>query len=245
MSITGDAGGPPFRLGVAIADLTAGLIATQGIAFALFARERTGRGQFVDVALFDAVLSLLSYQASAALNAAVVPARIGNRHPQIAPYDVFPAADGTFFLAVGNDQQFGRLCTVIGLDLSADERFATNPARVAHHAPLRECLAEVFRQRSRGEWIAVLTGAGVPCGAVRDVRDALADPQVDARAMIAAVENAAGTMVKVLGVPLKLSETPGTVRTAPPALGQHTDQVLIELGLSGDDIAALRHSDIV
>src|SRR3954467_15009488 len=123
MSVTGDAGGPPFRLGVAIADLTAGLLATQGITLALYARERTGHGQAIDVALYDAVISLLSYQASAALNASTVPSRIGNRHPQIAPYDLFPAADGDFFLAVGNDQQFTRLCAVAGVPaLAADPR---------------------------------------------------------------------------------------------------------------------------
>src|SRR5688572_27406659 len=129
MSVTGDAGGPPFRVGVAIADLVAGLLAVQGVALALFARERTGAGQFVDVALFDAVVSLLSYQASAHLNASFSPTRMGNRHPQIAPYDIFPASDGEFFLAVGNDEQFARLCTVAGLgSLATDERFATNPA---------------------------------------------------------------------------------------------------------------------
>jgi crotonobetainyl-CoA:carnitine CoA-transferase CaiB-like acyl-CoA transferase len=246
MSVTGDAGGPPFRLGVAIADLTAGLLATQGIALALYARERSGRGQFIDVALFDAVVSLLSYQASAALNASVSPTRMGNRHPQIAPYDVFPAADGDFFLAVGNDRQFARFCAVAGLRaLAADDRFATNPVRVANAADLRERLTEVLRQRRRADWITALTAEGVPCGAVRDVPDVLADPQVDARAMIAAVERTGGSMVKVLGVPLKLSDTPGEVRTVPPTLGQHTDRVLTELGLDANDIAALRRSQIV
>ena len=246
MSITGDAGGPPFRLGVAIADLTAGLLATQGIALALFARERMGHGQFVDIALFDGVVSLLSYQASAALNTATTPARMGNRHPQIAPYDLFPASDGDFFLAVGNDEQFARFCRATGLEtLAGDERFATNPARVANYAALRDRLSHRLRERTSGDWIAALTPAGVPCGAVRDVLSVLTDPQVDARAMIAAVEHAAAGVVKVLGVPLKLSETPGSVRTAPPALGQHTQQVLAEIGMATDDIAALRHAHIV
>lgn len=241
MSVTGDAGGPPFRLGVAIADLTAGLLAAQGIALALFSRERTGEGQFVDVAMFDAVVSLLSYQASSWLNAAQAPGRMGNRHPQIAPYDVFDAADGGFFLAVGNDEQFARLCRVVGLEpLAADARFATNPARVMHYPQLRDRLAVALRERPRGEWIDVLMAAGVPCGAVRDVPEVLADPQVDARAMVAAVEHAAAGMVKVLGVPLKLSGTPGSIRSAPPALGQHTDAVLRELGLQQEAIDALR-----
>ena len=246
MSVTGEAGGPPFRMGVAIADLTAGLLATQGIALALFARERTGAGQCVDVALFDAVVSLLSYQASAHLNAAFTPSRMGNRHPQIAPYDVFSASDGDFFLAVGNDEQFARLCTVAGLEpLARDERFATNPARVTNYPQLRDRLAVALRDRTRAAWIAVLTAAGVPCGAVREIPEVLEDPQVSAREMIAAVEHATAGAVKVLGVPLKLSGTPGSVRSGPPALGQHTDRVLTELGWDASDIAALRNSKTI
>ena len=246
MSVTGDAAGPPFRVGVAIADLAAGLLATQGIALALYVRERNGRGQYVDVALFDAVVSLLSYQASAALNAAVTPSRMGNRHPQIAPYDVFPTQDGDFFIAVGNDEQFVRLCRATEQHaLLADERFATNPARVTHYPILRDRLSVTLREKPRAEWIRVLTDAGVPCGAVRDIPEALADPQVTAREMIAVVEHAAAGCVKVLGNPLKLSETPGSVRTAPPMLGQHTENVLTELGLSPRDIQVLRQSNII
>ena len=246
MSITGDAGGPPFRLGVAIADLAAGLLASNGIALALYARERTGRGQFVDIAMFDTVVSLLSYQASAWLNAEHAAARIGNRHPQIAPYDVFEASDGAFFLAVGNDDQFRRLCRLTGLEtLAADERFATNPARVAHYPQVRDRLAVTLRERTRAEWIERLMAAGVPCGAVRDVAEVLADPQVAARSMIAAVEHAAAGMVKVLGPPLKMSDAPATVRRAPPVLGQHTVNVLQELGFGPEDIEALRRERVI
>ena len=246
MSITGDAAGPPFRTGVAIADLTAGLLAVQGIALALFARERSGEGQFVDVALFDSVVSLLSSQASANLNASYTPARLGNRHPQIAPYDIFPASDGDFFLAVGNDQQFVRLCTVARLgSLDRDARFASNPLRVANYPALRDRLAVVLSERTRAEWIEALTAAGVPCGAVRDIPEVLDDPQVGAREMIAAVEHITAGTVRVLGVPLKLSGTPGSIRTAPPVLGQHTDGVLTELGLCSAEIAALRHEHVI
>jgi len=246
MSVTGDPGGPPFRMGVAIADLTAGLLAAQGISLALFVRERTGAGQFVDVALFDAVVSLLSYQASAHLNASFTPSRMGNRHPQIAPYDVFAASDGEFFLAVGNDEQFARLCAAAGLEaLTRDERFATNPSRVTNYPQLRDRLGVVLRDRTRAVWIAVLTAAGVPCGAVREIPEVLEDPQVKAREMIAAVEHATAGAVKVLGVPLKLSGTPGSVRSGPPALGQHTDRVLTELGCDASDIATLRNSKII
>jgi crotonobetainyl-CoA:carnitine CoA-transferase CaiB-like acyl-CoA transferase len=246
MSVTGDAGGSPYRVGVAIADLTAGLLAVQGIALALYARERSGSGQHVDVALFDAVISLLSYQASASLNTDFIPGRLGNRHPQIAPYDIFPAADGDFFLAVGNDEQFGRLCAATGLAaLAGDERFATNPARVTNYPPLRDRLSVALHDRTRAEWIERLTAAGVPCGAVRDIPEVLADPQVRARDMIAAVEHAAAGTVNVLGVPVKLSDTPGSVRTAPPALGQHTASVLSELGLTSSDIGVLRRDGVI
>jgi crotonobetainyl-CoA:carnitine CoA-transferase CaiB-like acyl-CoA transferase len=196
--------------------------------------------------MMDAVVSLLSYQASAFLNSATVPRRLGNRHPTIAPYDTFRASDGDFFLAIGNDQQFARFCSAAGVDaLAADERFATNPARVVNYDALRGAIAPVLRQRPRDEWTAALIAAGVPCGAVRDIPEVLADPQVAARQMIEAVEHVAAGTMRVLGVPIKLSRTPGAVRTAPPLLGQHTEAVLRELGLGAAEITALRSSQVI
>jgi len=241
MSVTGAADGPAFRVGVAIADLVAGLLAAQGIVLALYSRDRTGRGQQVDVGMLDGVISLLTYHASMHLTTATMSQRVGNRHATIAPYDTFTASDGELFLAVGNDDQFRRFCDVTGLQsLLADERFANNPARVVHHRELRQRLVPILRQHTRDHWSAVLTKAGVPCGAVRDVPDALSDPQLAARHMIEAVEHAAAGTLKVLGVPIKLSETPGSVRTAPPTLGQHTAQVLAELGMTLDDVEERR-----
>ena len=246
MSVTGAADGPAFRVGVAIADLVAGLLAAQGIVLALYSRDRTGRGQQVDVGMLDGVVSLLTYHASMHLTTATMSQRVGNRHATIAPYDTFSAADGELFLAVGNDDQFRRFCEATGLETLLDEeRFATNPARVAHHRELRECLVPVLKEQSRAHWNDVLGRAGVPCGAVRDVPDALADPQLAARHMIEAVEHAAAGTLKVLGVPIKLSETPGSVRTAPPTLGQHTTQVLGELGLMVDEIEGLRRAHAI
>jgi crotonobetainyl-CoA:carnitine CoA-transferase CaiB-like acyl-CoA transferase len=246
MSITGDADGPPFRLGVAIVDLVAGLYAVQGILLALYARERSGLGQWIDVGLFDSAISLLSYQASACLNATFSPARIGNRHPTIAPYDTVSAADGEFFLAVGNDDQFRRFCDVAGLrPLTADPRYATNPARVVNYDGLRGEIAPALRSRPRAQWIEQLMEAGVPCGAVRAVPDVLTDPQVEARHMIEAVEHAAAGLVKVLGIPVKLSDTPGSVRTAPPTLGQHTDAVLREIGFDASRISQMRAAGVI
>lgn len=247
MSITGDADGPPFRLGVAIADLATGMFAAQGILAALIARGRTGRGQRLDVAMLDAAASLLTYQAEMFLTAGITPQRMGNRHPTIVPYETFAAADGTFVLAVGNDALFQKLCEVIGRpDLASDPRFATNPSRVEHRDALRPPLADAFLRWTRRELVERLNAAGVPCGSVRSVAEALVDPQLAARDMIVVVEHPTAGDLRVLGTPLKLSDTPAVVRTAPPLLGGDTDRVLSgELGFGAEEIAELRAAGAV
>ncbi len=241
MSITGAGDGPPFRLGVAISDIVTGLFAAQGIALALLSRERTGAGQLVDIGMLDATAALLTYQAGIYFATGAPPPRMGNRHPTIVPYETLPASDGEFVVAVGNDDLWRRFCDVIGgHGLAADERFATNRARVANYRDLRPHLVDHLRARTRGAWVAALKAAGVPCGSVRDVGEVLEDPQLRARDMIQEVEHAIAGAVRVTGVPIKLSATPGSVRSAPPALGQHTDAILLELGVSGDEIARLR-----
>ena len=233
MSITGDADGPPYRLGVAISDIVTGMFAAQGITLALLARERTGRGQLVDVSMLDSTAALLTYQAAIYFATGQAPVRLGNRHPTIVPYETFEASDRTFVLAVGNDDQWRRFCATTGLDaLASDGRFATNRDRVAHYEQLKPLLEAHLRTRPREEWIRMLTAAGVPCGSVRDVREVLEDPQVAAREMVRTVEHSTLGAIDVLGTPIKLSDTPGTVRHAPPTLGQHTDQILRDLGLS-------------
>jgi len=246
MSITGAPAGPPYRLGVAIADMVAGLLAAQGILLALYARERTGRGQHIDIGMLDGVVALLTYHSSMHLVANTSSPRVGNGHATIAPYDTFRASDGEFFLAVGNDEQFRRFCEAAGLQqLPTDPRFATNPARVEHRIELAAQLEPVLTQHSRKHWIAVLTEAGVPCGEVREVAEALADAQLLARQMIESVDHATIGPMKVLGLPIKLSDTPGSVRTAPPTLGQHTSAVLTELGLNASEIDALRQQKVI
>jgi glutaryl-CoA transferase len=246
MSITGAPDGPPYRLGVAIADLVAGLLAAQGILLALYARDRTGRGQHIDIGMLDGVVALLTYHSSMHLVANTSSPRVGNGHTTIAPYDTFKAADGDFFLAVGNDEQFRRFCDAAGLDsLARDPRFATNPARVEHRTELAARLEPVLAQRPRKRWIALLTDAGVPCGEVREVAEALADAQLAARQMIESVEHATIGPMKVLGLPIKLSDTPGSVRTAPPTLGQHTTAILSELGLDTSEIEMLRRQKVI
>jgi len=241
MSITGGVDGPAYRLGVAISDIAAGMFATQGIAFALFARERSGRGQHVDIAMLDTTSALLTYQAGIYFATGSTPPRMGNRHPTIVPYETLEASDGEFVIAVGNDDQFRRFCQVLGTaELGTDARFATNRGRVANYAELRPMLSQVLVTKTREEWVRLLKTAGVPCGSVRAVAETLEDPQLAARDMIKELEHAAAGTIRVLGVPVKLSETPGAVRTPPPLLGQHTDSILQELGLPPDDIRALR-----
>jgi crotonobetainyl-CoA:carnitine CoA-transferase CaiB-like acyl-CoA transferase len=244
MSFTGMPDGPPIRLGVAITDMLAGLFAAQGITAALFARERTGVDQLVDIAMLDAVAAVLSYQAHGYFATGVAPQRIGNRHPSIVPYETFPARDGEFVLAVGNDAQWRRCCDVVGLP--HEERFATNRDRVARHGELKPLLDERLRTETRAHWIERLTAAGVPCGAVRDMREVFEDPQLAAREMAVEIDHATIGPLRVLGTPFKLSNTPASVRTAPPTLGQHTEAVLMhDLGLSAGHVAALRGKGVI
>ena len=244
MSITGSADGPPYRLGVAIADIVSGMFAAQGITLALFARERSGRGQAVDVAMLDSVAALLTYQAGIYFANGSAPQRLGNRHPTIVPYETFTAADGTFVLAVGNDDQWRRFCRVAQLD--DDGRFATNRQRVQGYDTLRPIIASHLERHPRAYWIEQLTAAGVPCGSVRDLHEVFSDPQLAARDMIASLDHATLGALRVLGVPMKLSDTPGTLRTAPPTLGQHTDALLRdELGLPQAQIDQLRNRGVV
>ena len=247
MSVTGPGDGEPFRLGVAISDIVSGMFAAQGITMALLARMRTGRGQRVDIGMLDATAALLTYQAGIYFATGTSPTRMGNRHPTIAPYDTFEASDGEFVLAVGNDEQWRRFCEVTGLTaLARDERFATNSARVESYSTLRPVLARTLRDRPREEWIAALKGAGVPCGSVRDVGEVFEDPQIHARSMVETVDHAIAGALRVVGVPVKLSDTPGGVRSAPPALGQHTDRILHEdLAMTDAEIARLRSAGII
>ena len=247
MSITGSAEGQPFRLGVAISDIVSGMFAAQGVAFALLARERTGRGQFVDIGMLDATAALLTYQAGIYFATGTTPGRMGNRHPTIVPYETFEAADGDFVVAVGNDDQWRRFCAALKLDaLATDDRFTTNRLRLANYDTLRPMLGKTLRSRTRAEWVEDLKKAGVPCGSVRDVAEVLQDPQLNARGMIQQVEHAVAGAVRVTGVPIKLSDTPGAVRTAPPTLGQHTESILsVDAGLEPHEIEDLRASRVV
>ena len=247
MSLTGPEGGAPFRLGVAIADIAAGLFAAQGITLAMLARARTGEGQLVDVGLLDSVVALLTYQAGIYFRSGTAPVRTGNRHPSIAPYDTFATADGTLVLAVGNDEQWRTFCALVGLDdLATDPASATNAARVEHYGLLQPRIARVLGQRSRQSWIDRLVPAGVPCAAVRTLDEVMTDPQLLAREMIERVEHPSAGPIDLLGLPIKLSATPGSVSAPPPRLGEHTASVLEhDLGMPPADIARLGREAVV
>lgn len=246
MSVTGAADGPPYRLGVAISDIVSGLFAVQGVLAALVARERGGAGQTVDISMLDTTSALLTYQAGMHFATGKAPGRIGNRHPNIAPYETFAAADGDIVVAVGNDSIWRRFCTALGLDaIAADARYATNAGRVTNYAALKTTLDAMFATQTRATWIDRLRNAGVPCGSVRDIAELMQDPQIQARDMVATVEHPTIGPVRVMGSPIKLSGTPSSVRTAPPTLGQHAEAILVELGYDAETIASLRARGIV
>ncbi len=247
MSITGEPDGSPMKVGVAISDVIAGLFAASGILAALRHAERTGQGQYLDVALLDTQIAALVNVVSNYLVSGERPPRLGNQHPNIVPYQTFRAADREFVLACGNDAQFARLCAIIGRpDLLADERFATNPARVAHRAELIPLLEAIFVQRPASEWVEALLAADIPAGPIYDIPAALADPQVSARGLVVEAPDMPGEPLKLVGPPVQCWPNPATVRRPPPPLGAHTDEVLREvLGLDDAALAAYREQGVI
>lgn len=245
MSITGPSDGEPHKVGVAVVDLFAGLQLTIGIQAALLARQNTGLGQHVDVALLDSALAMLANVGMNHLASGAVPPRLGNQHPNIVPYQVFAGQNEEhFILACGNDSQFVKLCEVLGVDWHTDSRFMTNPARVVERELLCDELAKKFAEHPRAYWLQVLDQVGIPCGAIHNIAEALAMPQTQAREMI--VDFAAqGSPVKALGSPIKLSGSPVTYRTPPPKLSEHTDSTLAGLGYDSEMIAKLKADGIV
>ena len=247
MSITGDPDGPPTKVGASIADITAGMLAAQGVMLALYHREKTGVGQMVDVSMLDGQVALLAYHANGYFATGRVPPRRGNRHPSITPYETYSCGDGYFNLGVGNDSLWRRFCDAMGLaSLKEDPRFAVNKDRVNNREELQRILDAFFAEKTVEETIEALRGAGVPCGPINNIGQALSEPQVLAREMVVDVDAPVAGPTKVTGVPIKLSETPGAVRTPPPALGQHTDEVLeAVLGMDEAQRSALREAGVV
>ena len=245
MSICGEPDGAPTKYGVAIVDLATGMLACIAILGAIAARERTGRGQRVDVSLFETGLALLANVASNHLVSGRDARRFGNGHPNIVPYRTYATGQGAIALAVGNDAQFARLAAVAGHpEWAEDPRLQTNRARVEHRDVVDGLVEAALAADSAARWIERLRAAGVPCGRVSTVAEALADPQTLARGMVETIEHPAGAF-RALGIPFTMSGTSARARRPPPTLGQHTDEVLSELGLAAMAIARLRAAGAV
>lgn len=250
MSVTGERdglpGAGPQKVGVAVADLFTGMYATVAILAALRHRDATGEGQVIDMALLDAQVAMLANLGSQYLVGGSVPERMGNGHPSIVPYQAFEAADGHVILAVGNDAQFARFCVIAEHpEWRDDPRFARNADRVRNRETLVPLIASVMRNRPRWDWLAVLETAGIPCSPVNAIDEVFADPQVRARGLQVAIDHPEQDALPMVASPLRLSATPVRYRSAPPMLGQHTDQVLREFGWSPREIDDLRERGVI
>ncbi len=247
MSITGEPDGPPNKVGASVADITAGMLAAQGILLSLYHREKTGVGQMVDVGMLDGQVALLTYHANGYFATGKVPPRRGNKHPSITPYETYSCKDGYFNLGVGNDSLWRRFCDAMGLGhIKEDPKFAVNKDRVDNRLELQEILDALFAEKTVEETLEALRGAGIPCGPINNLAQVLSEPQVLARDMVVDLDVPIAGPTKVTGVPIKLSETPGAVRTPPPTLGQHTEEVLeTVLGMDEAQRNTLRQEGVV
>jgi formyl-CoA transferase len=245
MSITGnpdgEPGGGPMRVGVAVADLFTGMYTAVAIVSALYQRETSGEGAHIDMALFDTQLAMLANQASNALISGEDPPRQGNTHPNIVPYQPFEAADQPIIIAIGNDRQFARVAEMCGHpEWTSDERFATNSARVANREAIVAAVADCIRSRPAAEWLQKLEQAGVPAGPINRISQALADVQAQHRAMVLTIAG-----IPLVGSPVRIDGERADSDLPPPALGEHTADVLQDLGISSDELARLRAGGIV
>jgi crotonobetainyl-CoA:carnitine CoA-transferase CaiB-like acyl-CoA transferase len=247
MSLTGEPNGSPQKVGVPVADLFAGLYGCIGILAAVNHRNSTGQGQQIDIGMLDTHVAWLANQGMNYLATGENPPRLGNQHPNIAPYQEFPTKDGYIILAVGNDPTFERFCKAFGQEaLLADPRFATNPIRVQNRQLVTDTLTPVMKSKTTAEWIEALEALKIGCGPINTLEQVFADPHVQAREMVVEMAHNSGETVKVIANPVKLSATPPSYRSAPPVLGEHTQDVLSGvLNMTAAEIAVLKEKGIV
>ncbi|NRG47661.1 CoA transferase [Bacillus sp. CRN 9] len=246
MSITGEKEGGPMKVGVAIADVLTALYTCIGILSAIHQRHATGEGQELDISLMDCQIASLINVASNYLVGGIEPSRLGNEHPNIAPYQVFSASDGDLVVAVGNDQQFKRFAQVAGMpELAEDSRFKENRLRVEHRAELIPICESLLKQRSKNEWKKALDDAGIPNGPINSISEMFNDPHVEAREMIMKVDHPLIEGLQLAGSPIKLSKSPVKVRQSPPLYGEHTGEILKEFGYSEEDIKNLKINQVI
>jgi crotonobetainyl-CoA:carnitine CoA-transferase CaiB-like acyl-CoA transferase len=246
MSVTGEPDGPPLRCGVSFLDLGTGMMAAYGVMTALFHRHHTGQGQKVEVSLFETALALMAYHAVGYLLDGNVPQRQGSGHPMIVPYQVFRTLDGEMFIVGSNQRLWTRLCQVLRRDdLLQDRRFGSNMERVKHRHILVPILQEAIQQYPTAQLHAMLDKAGVPCAPVNTLDKVVTDPQTLAREMVVDIPHPLIPELKLLGLPIKLSDSPGDVRRPPPLKGQHTEEVLADLGYSAAEISAFRQRQVI
>ncbi|MCX7971363.1 MAG: CoA transferase [Negativicutes bacterium] len=246
MSLTGEPDGDPTKSGPSIMDLLTGILMAQGTLTALYARERTGRGQLVDVAMLDSSLSILENALTRYALTKKVPTRVGNRHPSITPFGAFRAKDDLFILAVGNDKLWQAFCDLVKRpDWAEDERFATNHARTINEKILKEMLEELFASRTVAEWVEMIDAIGIPCAPVNSMDKVLEHPQIKARDMVVTLKHPVIGDLPVAGLPVKLSDTPGAVEKPAPLLGEHTGEILRSLGYSQAEIDRLQEGSVI
>lgn len=245
MSVTGEPDGTPVKAGYSLADIGAGMWATIGILSALWERERSGQGQWIDVSLLDTMVSWQTYLAGNYFATNNDPKPLGGAHPNIVPYQVFEASDGHFILAVGNDSLWNSLVDVLDVEALRDRKFKTNPDRVQNRDELISILEEIFKRKTRDEWVDMLESAKIPCGPVNKLSDILNDAHIKEREMVVEMEHPSLGILKMLGVPVKLSRTPGRIKTVPPAQGEHSETILKQMGYSKEEIETFIKEGII
>ena len=245
MSITGEENRPPIKVGVAITDVGAGMYAAIGILAALLRRDKTGKGEYIDVSMLDGTISWLTYQSGRYFASGEVPKPMGSGHPLIVPYQAFKTKDIYINIAVGNDSLWRKFCETIGLNIADDPKFSTNAKRVENKEKLIKILNEILSKKTGKEWLEILNKAGIPCGPIYKLNDIFSDPHVLSRGMVSEIEHPKAGKIKLTGVPIKFKNSPGKIRLHPPLLGENNFEILEEIGYKKEEIEKFREEGVI